>query len=449
MPIINMVYLTPWEKPFDKLIENISLESYWSPALWRWDGVCVTKDYIYMWRWNYSFWVMGKSTYTTTVNNTYSLTNAWGICVTKDENIVYYTNYWSTLYTWSITKWDISTLSNTSSTSALSWSSARDCSCSPDWKKVYVWYHGWGWIEEYTLTTPWVLSSGVTKQKRQFPKWNNRVNGVWVSPDWKYIFVLDQTWSNHQMDVYQYELWTAWDLSTINSTEVSKNSFTWYSADWWGIDISRDGSWMYINVYDNNLYHYAWFSWGSLPSVFQEVQYIENTSTWPRINTWIIPTQNTVSQIKFRNLWATWNVIYWMYNWNDSSDYRFFNNSNKIYWDVSGSRIEWSTCNPNTDYEFELWNYYVKNVWASTNLISWTTIGSYTWNMTIRLNYWSNWLSANRWYYVKIYDGSNLVSNMIPCYHKQSNVVWMYDTVKWVFRTNQWSWSFTKWPDVN
>ena len=186
----------------------------------------------------------------------------------------------------------------------------------------------------------------------------------------------------------------------------------------------------------------------SLPNAYQEVEYIESSGTqW--INTWVTPTSNTKSQIKFRNLVVTWATIYWMC-YNDNTDYRIFNYNSQIYFDFNSSRVYWSTCTANVDYEFEVWNYYVKNVWASSNLISWNTISWYTWGYTIKLNYNDNdWsISSNRRYYVKIWDWNTQVRDLVPCYRKSDSVIWLYDLINDVFYTNSWTGTFTKWPDV-
>ena len=184
---------------------------------------------------------------------------------------------------------------------------------------------------------------------------------------------------------------------------------------------------------------------------YQPVEWIE--SSWTQwLDTWVIPTSNTKSQIKFRNLWVTWEVIYWMsvqQSWDDN--YRFFNHQNKIYFDLNyPSRIYGSVCNANTDYEFEIWNFYVKNVWASTNLVSWSFVSWYTWAISIKLNYsdWNGALSSNRWYYVKIYENDTLVRDLVPCYRKSDAEIWMYDLVNDQFYTNSWTGTFTKWADV-
>ena len=153
-------------------------------------------------------------------------------------------------------------------------------------------------------------------------------------------------------------------------------------------------------------------------------------------------------------LWVFWWSIIWAYySWiADTSDHRVFNYSSQIYYDLpwgswSWNRISWSTFNANTVYEFEAWNWYVKNVWASSNLISWTALSSFTWVTTIRLNDWYG--SYSRRYYVKIYSWSSLVRDMVPVYRKSDNVVWMYDKITNTFYTNSGSWSFIKGPNIN
>ena len=54
-----------------------------------------------------------------------------------------------------------------------------------------------------------------------------------------------------------------------------------------------------------------------------------------------------------------------------------------------------------------------------------------------------------RIYYLKFYDDTDtLIRNFIPCYHKTSGEIGMYDTVTQTFYTNAGSGSFTKGQDV-
>lgn len=193
---------------------------------------------------------------------------------------------------------------------------------------------------------------------------------------------------------------------------------------------------------------FKWVRW--IPDEYQPVEYIESSGTqW--INTGVTATQNTKSQIKVRPLWVTWATIYWYCANNDNADYRLFNYSSQIYWDLSSYRAIWSTFSSWTDYEFEIWNNYVKNVGASSNLVTWTTVSSYTSAWTIKLNYHDDsWaVSSNRRYYVKIWDWATQVRDLVPCYRKSDSVIWMYDLVWQQFYTNQWTWTFTKGSDTS
>lgn len=187
-----------------------------------------------------------------------------------------------------------------------------------------------------------------------------------------------------------------------------------------------------------------------LPSTYQEVEYIENTSSWPRIDLWCKATSNTKSIIKFRNLAATGGVIYWTEAGNDNADYRLFNYSNRLYFDLNSSRISWwwSSLVAGVDYEWELWNFYVKDYNTQATIVSGSAIASYTsaTNMTLNQQTWGS--SLNRWYYVKVYENDVLIRDLVPCYRIADTVIWMYDLENWTFYTNSGSGTFTKWPDV-
>lgn len=47
-------------------------------------------------------------------------------------------------------------------------------------------------------------------------------------------------------------------------------------------------------------------------------------------------------------------------------------------------------------------------------------------------------------YYLRVYDGTDLVFNLIPCYRKSDNVIGMYDIVNKVFYSNSGTGNFTK-----
>lgn len=238
--------------------------------------------------------------------------------------------------------------------------------------------------------------------------------------------------------VTEHRGWGWWsDIEYVTQAEYNA-LLPWAESDW------------------KHYFIYSTSGW-RLPAEYQEVEYIE--SSWTQwIDTWITPTQNTISQFKYMSLAYTWDVIYWMYTWSDNTDYRFFNS----YWwtsnlwlpvfDIGSPRAEWSSWMLliNQIYELELWNFYIKNLATSTVLASSSTISSYTGWETITLNnYMDSSFSSNRWYYVKIWEWATQVRDFVPCYRIADSVIWMYDLVNDQFYTNSWSWTFTKWNDVN
>lgn len=92
----------------------------------------------------------------------------------------------------------------------------------------------------------------------------------------------------------------------------------------------------------------------------------------------------------------------------DSSDYRFFNYSSGIYFDVGGARINGSSCANGTHYIFEFGNYYVKNYGASSNLLN-GTAQTYSSTRTIKIRY------AITLYSLRIFSGNVLVGDFYPC----------------------------------
>ena len=318
------------------------------------------------------------------------------------------------------------------------------------WAKLY-----WTSIESWWIfwsATDWLISissnwtNWITIQDKNL--WATTVYNYWDTLNeancgyfyqWGNNYGFPYDWiftkSTTQVDASNYWPWNYYSSSTFINTSLWWDSSKNTNLRWW---VSQWGWEKQIRP-------------TKLPLAYQEVEYIESSWT-QRIDTWVIPTQNTISQIKFRNLAYTWDVIYWMYNWSDSTDYRFFNASTYAFFDMWSGRINNSTSNTIavwTDYELELWNFYVKNLSIWTNILSWTAQWSYTWWRTITLNNYNNsTYSQNRWYYVKIRDWQTLVRDFVPCYSKSDNVIWMYDLVNDQFYINSWTWTFTKWPNV-
>ena len=173
-----------------------------------------------------------------------------------------------------------------------------------------------------------------------------------------------------------------------------------------------------------------------LPSSYQEVEYIYyptgaiSQGAW--IDTGIVPNTYTVSKIKFMNLSATGDVIYGYYVDSDSKDYRLFNANQVMYFDCIGTRLSKGGVSlyQNDIYELEIGNNYVKDIPSDLTVLN-GTYSPFTGYHTITLNSYANAtrIAKNRWYYVKIFDGSTIVRDMVPCIRLSDITVGMYDLV--------------------
>lgn len=193
-----------------------------------------------------------------------------------------------------------------------------------------------------------------------------------------------------------------------------------------------------------------YFATPRLPQEYQEVKYIDSSGTqW--MNLGVVPTKNTVIQIKFMPFEAAGGAtIGTLYSTGDVDDYRFFNAGSAYYFDMpggsgSGNRITGGSCPANIKQELEVGNFYVKYINGS-NIISGTALSSFTASGPLALNTYgakAN-ISSNRWYYVKIFEGEEKIRDLVPCYRKADDVVGMYDLVNNKFYTNDGLGVFTR-----
>lgn len=185
----------------------------------------------------------------------------------------------------------------------------------------------------------------------------------------------------------------------------------------------------------------------SLPSAYQEVEYIESSGTqyidvWYKTNrnisTKLCISQNMSYVSEYAIFWDAWseNALFLMaYQW--YFRYHFsFNWQNVVAATADKTEIETS-------------NTWIKINWTNYSYTAWSTFSNY--NIHI-FNSWDNSNTAKRWrfklYYFKLYDNWTLVRDFVPCYRKSDDVIWLYDLVNDTFYTNSWTWTFTKWPDA-
>jgi len=186
-----------------------------------------------------------------------------------------------------------------------------------------------------------------------------------------------------------------------------------------------------------------------LPSDYQQVEYIYSSTKKEWIDTGVIPTTKTVSQLKFRLSTQTGYVVYGYYTNSDATDYRLFITNSKVYFDVPGFRLTSGTITPTgVIHEMELGNYYVKDIPSGETIVSGAG-KSFECDNTITLNsYNGTQIAAVYWYYVKIYESGTLIRDLVPCYRKSDSVAGMYDLVSGTFYTNSGTGEFLVGEDI-
>lgn len=181
-----------------------------------------------------------------------------------------------------------------------------------------------------------------------------------------------------------------------------------------------------------------------------KIEYLRSTGTqW--IDTGIIPKTSTKAQFKFLNSEVTGVCILGYSEASDKKSWRFFNYSSKAYLDLPGAnntrnRIYGGTIKAGVIYNLEIGNIYVKNLSTGTNIIRGTASPSFVGLNTIRLNHDGiETTSKNTFYYVKIFEGSILVRDMIPV--RVGTTGYMYDKVTKQLFGNQGTGNFILGPD--
>jgi hypothetical protein len=285
---------------------------------------------------------------------------------------------------------------------------------------------------------------------------------------------------------YFYQWWNNYWFAhsgtiTTSSTKVDASSYwpgnyynsstfiTW-SADW--SSVQNDNLWGYEDSNKPSELYKAYIGeyTGRLPSAYQEVERIGTSwSQW--IDTWFVISWVTWIQTETKiavNTTSQNIPIFWSYspNYNSSTPtswkyYHLTPYSNKWYFWKNGS--EWN----GGSYSATVWKQYeivynnssnYLNVdWSNVVSVSWTTWPTSPYTYTIAISRrgtarsWDVFYWRWNYYYFNIYNRNTNTyeRQMIPCYRKSDNVIWMYDIVNWVFYTNNGSWTFTKWNDVD
>ena len=195
-----------------------------------------------------------------------------------------------------------------------------------------------------------------------------------------------------------------------------------------------------------------------LPSTYQEVEYIQSSGT-QYIDTWVSAPNWFKTKLSVEIVASVNETLIGSHNVN--SPY-WRNNINTF---VSGSTwgLHMNDEMINGLWSIVIWQKYEIEgstiLWASYLTVNWTklTTGSNTSPMSsnsvmIFTNQYgiahSSTCNKAKLYYCKIYNNSEiLVRDLVPCYRKSDNVIWLYDLVNNQFYINSWSGVFTKWDD--
>jgi hypothetical protein len=263
-------------------------------------------------------------------------------------------------------------------------------------------------------------------------------------------------------------LTTVWQTEQLTATiepTISDHSITWSSDNTTVATVSTTGLVTCVTPWTctitattvNGLTASCNVSQSRLPSAYQEVEYIE--SSWTQyIDTWWTPSSNYCkieANITPYTWWQAWSVFWGMTY--SSNAYSLHTNQSNWYMNLGSSvNIQSTTFSSwtNLDLEFtaDSWNY-------SLDLNGNTVTGTYSWTIVqstrpfylfaFNENWSTTWKANLRVYSFKIYSGaSTLVRDLVPCYRKLDDEIWLYDVVNDVFYTNSWSGTFTKWWDV-
>ena len=192
------------------------------------------------------------------------------------------------------------------------------------------------------------------------------------------------------------------------------------------------GSGITITTYEGKLtidgdyeYQYSGGSWVNVGEVsgstitIKSPEYIEKTSSFRSgyIDLDYVLKDNSMFQLKVKPTNNGGSIVFGQQNATaDNNDYRIFWSSGRLYYDYGSDRKYGSQALNNT-YEYEVGNYYVKNLATSATVLTGTTKSGTATSMTREIGMWSTSTSSNDYaqiFYVKIYEGNTLIRDLIP-----------------------------------
>ena len=190
----------------------------------------------------------------------------------------------------------------------------------------------------------------------------------------------------------------------------------------------------------------------TLPSEYQEVEYIESTGT-QYIDTGIIPTENMGFDVKMSCETPTASVALFGARWSDSPNYETFGMIKSKY-TSSGYIAYFGRYDLQHYINTSISDDYMEATLTTRNL----NINNNSFNITRGIErattpiYVFGWNQmgelrdpmSGRIYSLRFTDNNRIVCDLIPCYRKSDNEVGMYDIINNVFYTNQGTGTFIK-----
>jgi DNA-binding beta-propeller fold protein YncE len=151
------------------------------------------------------------------------------------------------------TAWDVSTASYSQNFSVDTEDTIpTDLFFKPDGTKMYVLGTAGDNVNEYNLSTAWDISTASYSQNFSFATQDAGTEGLFFKPDGKKMFMVGRVGDN----VYEYDLSTAWDVST--GSYLRSFSVSGQETNPRGLSFKSDGSKMYIiGLGTDTIYQYS------------------------------------------------------------------------------------------------------------------------------------------------------------------------------------------------
>ncbi len=227
-----------------------------------------------------------------------------------------------------------------------------------DWTKMYVLWDSANSLYQYTLSTPWLVSSASydSISLSTSPQWESSPYWVYFKSDGLNLYIV-WLWKD---TVYQYTLSTAWDLSTATYANKSFNVAQSSQAVW--VSFKTDWTKMYVSSSSpDSIFEYdlsvAWdVSTASYDNVTISLSSEDTVVIWVFFKTdWtrfyiVWRSNDTVFQYDLSTAWdlstTSYNSISLLISWQDTVPtwIAFKPDWKKMYvtWDINNSVFQYS-----------------------------------------------------------------------------------------------------------